>query len=107
MVQNPAKNEIGRISKCILDRINNELKRNLNVNQWKNTAEVINWFKAIPDKKNHKLIIYDIKDFYPSINEKLLMNALRFAKTITEISGEDEKIIKHARKSLLFHRSEA
>ena len=66
---NPAKNEIGRISKSILDKINNALKTDLNINQWKNTAEVIEWFRAIPNKKQHKFIIFDIKDFYPSITK--------------------------------------
>ena len=34
---NPAKNEVGRISKVILDNINTNLKATLGVNQWKNT----------------------------------------------------------------------
>ena len=44
---NPAKNEIGRISKVILDKININLKEQLGVNQWKNTKSVINWFNPI------------------------------------------------------------
>ena len=39
---NPAKNEIGRISKQILDQINSKLCEILNVNEWKNTASVCN-----------------------------------------------------------------
>ena len=41
---NPAKNEIGRISKVILDKINSSLIKRLKVNQWKNTQSVIEWF---------------------------------------------------------------
>ena len=41
---NPAKNEIGRISKQILDQINSKICEILKVNEWKNTASVINWF---------------------------------------------------------------
>ena len=37
-------NEIGRISKDILDSINEELRNNLQLNQWKNSVDVINWF---------------------------------------------------------------
>ena len=33
---NPAKNDIGRISKVILDKINSSLIKQLKVNQWKN-----------------------------------------------------------------------
>ena len=43
-----------------------------------------------------------MKDFYPSISEKLLTNELNFAKDITDISREDMQILYHARKSLLF-----
>ena len=100
---NPAKNEIGRISKAILDKTNNVLKTKLGINQWKNTAEVIEWFKAIPNKKQHKFVVFDVKDFYPSISKKLLSDAILFAKSITDVSKEEEKIIQHSRKSLLFH----
>ena len=62
---NPAKNEVGRISKIILDKINLNLKEQLGVNQWKNTASVINWFKEIPSKSVHTLTMFDIKDFCP------------------------------------------
>ena len=76
---NPAKNEIGRISKQILDQINSKLCEILKVNEWKNTASVINWFKKIESKSSHKSL-FDIKDFYASIKEDLLIEALEFAK---------------------------
>ena len=47
---NPAKNEIGRISKDILDQINKELRNALQLNQWRNTKDVISWFKEIENK---------------------------------------------------------
>ena len=99
---NPAKNEIDRISKNILDKINHHLRDSLRINQWKDTSEVIEWFLKIPDKNRYKFAIFDIKDFYPSISEKLLTNALNFAKEITDISREDIQVMYHARKSLLF-----
>ena len=99
---NLEKNEIGRISKNILDKINHQLRDSLRINQWKDTSEVIEWFLKIPDKNRYKFAIFDIKDFYPSISEKLLTNALNFAKEITDISREDMQIMYHARKSLLF-----
>ena len=42
---NPAQNQIGRISKQILNQINSKLCEILKVNEWKNTASVTNWFK--------------------------------------------------------------
>ena len=77
---NPSKTGLGRISKIILDRTNNELLSKLNYNQWKNTDNVINWFKNITDKKHCKFIQLDIKEFYPSITEETLNKALDFAE---------------------------
>ena len=99
---NLEKNEIGRISKNILDKINHQLRDSLRINQWKDTSGVIEWFLKIPDKNRCKFAIFHIKDFYPSISEKLLTNALNFVKEITDISREDIQIMYHARISLLF-----
>ena len=99
---NPAKNEIGRISKSILDKINSNLKISLGINQWKNTTSVVDWFKSIPDKSRHSFVIFDIKDFYPSIKEALLKEALAFAQGFINIASNDIEVVFHARKSLLF-----
>ena len=99
---NPVKNKLGRTSKAILDNINKCLCTSLNINQWKNTASVIEWFKRIEQKHLYKFIIFDIKDFYPSIQEELLNKGLRFAQEYIDITSKDKEIIYHARKSLLF-----
>ena len=52
-------------------------------------------------------MMFDVKDFYPSITEKLLKNAITFAKRSTTIERKDEEIIFHARKSLLFNKKES
>ncbi|OOZ40504.1 hypothetical protein [Solemya elarraichensis gill symbiont] len=72
---NPAKSEIGIISKSILDRINNSIVKRNNVRQWKNTQSVIEWFKSIPDKRSCTFFLFDVVEFYPSISEKLLKDA--------------------------------
>ena len=41
---NPAKSEIGSISKSILQNINSEIRKQTQLNQWRNTATVIEWF---------------------------------------------------------------
>ena len=103
---NPAKNDIGRISKVILDKINSSLIKQLKVNQWKNTQNVIEWFMNIEEKSKYKFIVFDIKDFYPSIKETLLIKAIHFVEKRVNITTEDKVIIKHARKSLLHDNSE-
>ena len=79
----------------------------LNVNQWKNSTNVIEWFEAIKNKQDCVFIKYDIREFYPSITEKILNTSLNFAGEYQDISGDDLRIIKHCRKSLLFNENEA
>jgi hypothetical protein len=41
---NPSKSEHGKVSKIIIDDINNNIRSTLNLNQWKNKESVISWF---------------------------------------------------------------
>ena len=50
--------------------------------------------------------MFDIKDFYPSIKEGLLIEALEFAKQHVTIKSKDRETIFHARKSLLYKEGE-
>ena len=50
--------------------------------------------------------MFDIKDFYPSIKEDLLIEALEFAKQHIPIKSNDRETIFHARKSLLYKEVE-
>ena len=101
-LMNSAKNELGRLGKFIIQVVNKELRHKLNLNKWKNTEDVINWFKSIKDKQHCKFVIFDIKDFYPSIKESLLKQSLDFAEKHIKVTSED----KHARKSLLFNKQQ-
>ena len=49
------KNEIGRISKVILEYINKELQNELQLQQWNDTSAVITWFKKLKAKSNINL----------------------------------------------------
>ena len=104
---NPAKSQLGKVSKAILDNINNHIRTQTQMNQWRNTDDAISWFKSIDDKHRKSFISFDIVDFYPSITEDLLDQTIEWAKQYTEISANDIKVIKHARKSLLFHNNMA
>ena len=105
---NPVKNELGQISKTVLDKIYVNLRNSLHLNQKKNTQEVIDQFKAIDIKHQYKFIVFDIKDFYPSISKELLTDALIFAETIIiNLDDHDKKIIYHSHKWLLFNQEKA
>ena len=104
---NPAKSEIGRISKQLLEIINTTIRRKTGLNQWKNSTSVTNWFSSIQDKHQHTFAVFDIENFYPSITEKLLTDAITFAKQHISITDRDIDIIMHSRKSLLFDKNTA
>ena len=103
---NPAKSEIGIISKKHLERINSSIREKTVANQWRNTASVISWFNNIQSKKSCKFMQFDIVEFYPSISENLLRKALNFAVNIENIDETIINIIMHARKALLFEKDD-
>ena len=73
----------------------------LKINQWKNTQNVVKWFMKIEEKSNHKFIGFDVKDFYPSVRETLLIKAINFAEKRVKITNEDTKNYK-TRKGISF-----
>ena len=63
---------MGRISKAILHTATKNIREAMGLNQWKNTDTVIDWFKGISNKYQRKFVMFDIKEFYPFINQNLL-----------------------------------
>ena len=97
---NQAKNELDKVSKLIIEKINEKLISELHFNQWKNTDSVLKLFIDISNKNDCSFIQLDIKGFYPSINEDILTNASQ-SKLHTTIDDKDLRVIMHCRKSLL------
>ena len=73
---NAAKIDPGKIGKLILDKVKTHVRTILNVNRWRNTRNVIDWFGNIQEETWSSFISFDIVDFYPSISECLLDQAL-------------------------------
>ena len=86
--------------------MNKELRHKFNLHQWKNTEDVIDWFESINEKQLCKFVIFDIKDFSPSMKESLLKQSLDFAEKYIEVFTEDKAITKYVRKSLLFNKQQ-
>ena len=99
---NPSKSEIGVVSKHILDEINSAVISSTQINQWKNTASILKWFNNLENKEKLSFICFDVCEFYPSINEKLLSKVLDFASKYRPIRRHERDIILHAERSLLF-----
>ena len=100
---NPSKSSIGKISKVILDRINEKIISSVTINQWKNTSAFLKWYSKIASKTEWSLIQFDIDSFYPSITRGPINKVIEFAKTIVDIPDEDLSIIMESRKTLLFN----
>ena len=99
---NPTKPEIGRIAKKLLEKINKDVRVKSNLQQWQNTQAVIKWFKNIERKKSHTFIKFDVVNFYPSITQEILSDAISWARKFVNITPDEENIIIQAKNSLLF-----
>ena len=100
---NPAKSELGKAAKTIVENINKTVREKLHCNQWKNTSNVIDCFQNITDKGNI-FIQFDIDEFYSSRTKHLLLKPIDHAKLYTNVTQQELGIILHTRKSLLFSK---
>ena len=71
--------------------------------QWRSTQDVLNWFKKIKCKGRKHFIKFDIEAFYPSITRKALLQAVDFAKRLTDISKDEVDIITNSCKTVLYY----
>ena len=58
---NPAKSELEKFVKIIVDNISKIVREKLHCNQWRNTSVVIDWFQNIADKRNFIFIQFVIE----------------------------------------------
>jgi len=101
-VLNPAKPQLGRITKEKLQDINSQLRCITKFNQLQSTKDAISWFNGLKYKKQRYFLIFDVTKFYPSISESILKKSFTWARTLVKISKPDEELIFMARKSFLF-----
>lgn len=101
---NPTKSEIGRISKQILDSIYQELLAS--THQWKSTTDVLQWFHSFDNKHIYSFIVFDVVEFYPSVQPQLLNKAINFAAEYIQITTQQREIILTAKISMLLHGDE-
>ena len=103
---NPAKSEMGKVSSNMLKEINEPVRLETGLKQWRSTQEALSWFQEIEDKNSYEFTQLDIVDFYPSITKKLLQKAIRFARNYVYIDTRTEKVIMNSRKTILFDKGE-
>ena len=103
---NPAKSEIGKISRKILQHHNEIIRNATGYQQWRETSSVIDWFQEIRNKKKCRFLSFDIKDYFPSITPEIFLRSLEWAEQYTNIDPGEIEIILHARKTLLFDQKD-
>ena len=99
---NPAKPQIGKVTKVKLQEINQKIRSKIKLNQLQSTNDAISWFNSLKWKNQRYFLMFDIISFYPSITEEILKKAFNWARTITKISKADEIMVFVARRSFLF-----
>ena len=103
---NPAKSNIGIISKQILEEAVAEIKLQTKSNQFQNSNEVISWFKSLENKQDFSFLKFDVVSFYPSISQHLFEETITWARTHYNFTEESMNIILNARKSFLFFNNQ-
>ena len=103
---NPAKSEIGIVSKHYIDHVNKSIREKLNVNQWRKRQAVITWFKDIKSNSISSFIKFGTVDFYLSISKDLLLKAINVSKSVTPVQNKFTETILHSRKALLFNKND-
>ena len=90
---------LAKVSKLIIGKINIKLIFELRFNQWKNIDSVLKWFiNKDPQKDsfivhNGLLILILVKKFYSSINKDILTNPIQnFAKLYTTIDDKSLRL---------------
>ena len=99
---NPCKPDIGQISKKILENVVFVVKQKTQLKQWRNTDEVLTWFKQLNNKKRKSFIVFDICSFYPSITPDILKKALNWARKFVKITKKEENTILKSKKCFLY-----
>ena len=95
---NPAKSNVGQISKIILEKTVQQIKVSRASLLWRSSQEVIHWFQALENKESLTFFKFDVVSFYPSISKKLFSDTIQWAKQQKcKFSAEDIKILYNAR----------
>ena len=87
------KENIGKINKAIIDTINRNIVRSTEINQWKKTSNVLDWYANYTDKNKAKFVQFDIENFYPSVKSESLYNSLQLGKEVTTVSDNEKSLL--------------
>ena len=98
---NPAKSNLGRVSKSVLDKISQKLLTATGANQWRNTKAVIGGLrKSTTRTEKHSFIVFEIVDFtHQSLKHFWTTPLITPSSSLPSQTTTDREIIVHTRKS--------
>ena len=99
---NPAKSNVGRISKGILESAVDNVKKATGLNLWQSSDQVIQWFKNLQNKDKLTFFKFDVVSFYPSIGKELFDQVINWSKQYHNFTDVQLKVIQNTRKSFLY-----
>lgn len=103
---NPAKSNLGRVSKRFLQEATRIIRDKTGFNQWQSSQQVIGWFFSLEQVEKLRFFKFDIVSFYPSITKPLLEQAISWAEEYYSFSPQQIEVIYHSRESFLFFNNE-
>ena len=103
---NPAKTNVGQISKQILEKAVRNVKTARGSNLWNNSTQVVDWFKKLENKNRLTFFKFDVVSYYPSITQKLFLETIQWTENFFKFSSEEKDVVLHARKSFLFQNGD-
>ena len=99
---NPAKSNMGKVSKSILQNAVKNIRKKTGANLWTNTRDVIEWFNKIENKGNLNWMKFDIEQFYPSISKEMFNKTIDWAKNHHNFTDLELRTIYNVKESFLF-----
>ena len=78
------------VSKTFLEEINNKLNNHLSYKQWHSTSTVIEWFRAIENKKPVNSLSLTLQNSTCQYQQNYLKKFINFARSVIRI---EDKII--------------
>ena len=99
---NPAKSNVGKVSKTILETAVSKVKSATNLNLWQNSDQVIEWFSGLRNKTKLTFFKFDVVSFYPSISKELFDIVINWSKQYHNFTSVELKALQNTRKSFLY-----
>lgn len=103
---NSSINNMGIISKNLMESRVCILNKALEKNKWRNTADATEWFSNINNKWECTFLQFDICTFYTPLTEDLLIASINLENNYGHISDKEVNIMRKPKKKWFYTTTE-